>query len=174
MAEGLIFPIGFDLDKAVIDAQGEWPRIQKKMETMINSKPLKIPISIEQSDAILDADGNIKAATGSIKAMRKEMHSLIEEWNNLSESERLTIDSQGKFVGRAGEIVQRFAELTTASRTYARTLQELQSAADKAVLAQEKALAKQQADEDKRYQSWLAQKEKEVQERYIQSREYAL
>ena len=163
MDEKLLFPIGFDLDQAVIDAQGEWPRIQKKMETMINSKPLTIPISIKQSDAILDAEGNIKAATGSIKAMRAEMQSLIEEWNKLSESERLNTNEQGRFIGRAGEIVQRFAELTTASRTYARTLQELQSAADKAVSAQEKALAKQQADEDKHYQKWLAQKEKEVQ-----------
>lgn len=163
MDEKLLFPIGFDLDQAVIDAQGEWPRIQKKMETMINSKPLTIPISIKQSDAILDAEGNIKAATGSIKAMRAEMQSLIEEWNKLSESERLNTNEQGNFIGRAGEIVQRFAELTTASRTYARTLQELQSAADKAVSAQEKALAKQQADEDKQYQKWLAQTEKEVQ-----------
>lgn len=163
MNEKLLFPIGFDLDQAVIDAQGEWPRIQKKMETMINSKPLTIPISIKQSDAILDAEGNIKAATGSIKAMRAEMQSLIQEWNKMSESERLNTDEQGRFIGRAGEIVQRFAELTTASRTYARTLQELQSAADKAVSAQEKALAKQQADEDKQYQKWLAQKEKEVQ-----------
>ncbi len=163
MNEKLLFPIGFDLDQAVIDAQGEWPRIQKKMETMINSKPLTIPISIKQSDAILDAEGNIKAATGSIKAMRAEMQSLIQEWNKMSESERLTTDEQGRFIGRAGEIVQRFAELTTASRTYARTLQELQSAADKAVSAQEKSLAKQQADEDKHYQAWLAQKEKEVQ-----------
>lgn len=163
MDEKLLFPIGFDLDQAVIDAQGEWPRIQKKMETMINSKPLTIPISIKQSDAILDAEGNIKAATGSIKAMRAEMQSLIQEWNKMSESERLTTDEQGRFIGRAGEIVQRFAELTTASRTYARTLQELQSAADKAVSAQEKALAKQQADEDKQYQKWLAQTEKEVQ-----------
>ena len=163
MNEKLLFPIGFDLDQAVIDAQGEWPRIQKKMETMINSKPLTIPISIKQSDAILDAEGNIKAATGSIKAMRAEMQSLIEEWNKLSESERLNTNEQGNFIGRAGEIVQRFAELTTASRTYARTLQELQSAADKAVSAQEKALAKQQVDEDKQYQKWLAQKDKEVQ-----------
>lgn len=163
MNEKLLFPIGFDLDQAVIDAQGEWPRIQKKMETMINSKPLTIPISIKQSDAILDAEGNIKAATGSIKAMRAEMQSLIQEWNKMSESERLNTNEQGNFIGRAGEIVQRFAELTTASRTYARTLQELQSAADKAVSAQEKSLAKQQADEDKHYQAWLAQKEKEVQ-----------
>ena len=81
MDEKLLFPIGFDLDQAVIDAQGEWPRIQKKMETMINSKPHTIPISIKQSDAILDAEGNITAATGSIKAMRAEVKSLVEEWN---------------------------------------------------------------------------------------------
>ena len=163
MADNLIFPIGFDLEKGVEQAQGDWATVQKKMETMINSKPLRIPIHIEQSKELLDADGNIKAATGSIKALRAEMKALITRWEELSQAERLTTDSNGKFIGEAGQIVNRFAELTAASRTYARSLSELQSAADKAVVSQERSLLKQQAEDEKAYQKWLATKEKEVQ-----------
>lgn len=147
MADNLIFPIGFDLDKAVEQAKGDWPSIQKKMETMLSSKPMRIPISIEPTKEVVDAEGNLIAATGSIKAMRMEMNSLIKRWNELSQAQRLTTDSNGKFIGEAGQIVSRFAELTTASRTYARTLSELQSAADKAVEQQKRA-------EEKSYAEW--------------------
>lgn len=147
MADNLIFPIGFDLDKAVEQAKGDWPSVQKKMETMLSSKPMRIPITIEPTKEVVDAEGNIIAATGSIKAMRMEMNSLIKRWNELSQAQRLTTDSSGKFIGEAGEIVSRFAELTTASRTYARSLSELQSAADKAVAVQ-----KRTAEKD--YEEW--------------------
>lgn len=147
MADNLIFPIGFDLDKAVEQAKGDWPSIQKKMETMLSSKPMRIPITIEPTKEVVDAEGNLIAATGSIKAMRMEMNSLIKRWNELSQAQRLTTDSNGKFIGEAGQIVSRFAELTTASRTYARTLSELQSAADKAVEQQKRA-------EEKSYAEW--------------------
>lgn len=157
MADNLIFPIGFDLDGAVTKAQGDWPSVQRKMETMLSSKPLRIPIEIEPSAEILDKKGKLIAASGSIKAMRIEMASLVKAWEELSQAERLTTDETGKFTGRAGEIVSRFAELTAASRTYAQTLYELQRAADKAVSEQEKALRRQQAEEDKRLNALRAE-----------------
>lgn len=157
MADSLIFPIGFDLDGAVTKAQGDWPSVQRKMETMLSSKPLRIPIEIEPSAEILDKKGKLVAASGSIKAMRIEMASLVKAWEELSQAERLTTDETGKFTGRAGEIVSRFAELTAASRTYAQTLYELQRAADKAVAEQEKALRRQQAEEDKRLNALRAE-----------------
>lgn len=157
MADSLIFPIGFDLDGAVTKAQGDWPSVQRKMETMLSSKPLRIPIEIEPSAEILDKKGKLIAASGSIKAMRIEMASLVKAWEELSQAERLTTDETGKFTGRAGEIVSRFAELTAASRTYAQTLYELQRAADKAVAEQEKALRRQQAEEDKRLNALSAE-----------------
>lgn len=157
MADSLIFPIGFDLDGAVTKAQGDWPSVQRKMETMLSSKPLRIPIEIEPSAEILDKKGKLIAASGSIKAMRIEMASLVKAWEELSQAERLTTDETGKFTGRAGEIVSRFAELTAASRTYAQTLYELQRAADKAVSEQEKALRRQQAEEDKRLNALRAE-----------------
>lgn len=157
MADSLIFPIGFDLDGAITKAQGDWPSVQRKMETMLSSKPLRIPIEIEPSAEILDKKGKLIAASGSIKAMRIEMASLVKAWEELSQAERLTTDETGKFTGRAGEIVSRFAELTAASRTYAQTLYELQRAADKAVSEQEKALRRQQAEEDKRLNALRAE-----------------
>lgn len=157
MADSLIFPIGFDLDGAVTKAQGDWPSVQRKMETMLSSKPLRIPIEIEPSAEILDKKGKLIAASGSIKAMRIEMASLVKAWEELSQAERLTTDETGKFTGRAGEIVSRFAELTAASRTYAQTLYELQRAADKAVAEQEKALRRQQAEEEKRLNALRAE-----------------
>lgn len=162
MADNLIFPIKFDLEKAVTDAQADWGNVQRKMETMINSRPLKIPIKIDQSSALFNKDGIMTAAEGSIKSMRAEMSKLIDQWNSLSQTERTMVDSNGNLIGTAAQIVSRFAELTTASRTYAQSLTELQSAADRAVKAQEKDLLKQQADQDKAYQKWLESKNKEA------------
>ena len=154
MADGkLIFPVKFDLQSAVKEAQGDVDAVLRRLETQINSRPLKIKIdggftnmgvigSIKESmEAALNAQ-QMMAKDGSIKAMRTEMSALITEWEKLSEKERTATDANGKFAGRAGEIVKRFAELTAAANTHARSLNQLVSAADKATAAEEKAAKK--------------------------------
>ena len=154
MADGkLIFPVKFDLQSAVKEAQGDVDAVLRRLETQINSRPLKIKIdggftnmgvigSIKESmEAALNAQ-QMMAKDGSIKAMRTEMSALITEWEKLSEKERTATNANGKFAGRAGEIVKRFAELTAAANTHARSLNQLVSAADKATAAEEKAAKK--------------------------------
>ena len=89
MADGkLIFPVKFDLQSAVKEAQGDVDAVLRRLETQINSRPLKIKIdggftnmgvigSIKESmEAALNAQ-QMMAKDGSIKAMRTEMSALI-------------------------------------------------------------------------------------------------
>lgn len=157
MADGkLIFPIKFDLQSAVREASGDIDAVLRRMQTQINSKPLKFSIDggfsnmgvvggLRDSLEALDRARQKLAKDGSIEAMRKEMRALIIEWEKLSEAERTATDAYGKFTGRAGEIVKRFAELTAAANTHARSLDQLISASDKATAAQEK-LAQKRAE----------------------------
>ena len=153
MADGkLIFPVKFDLHSAVKEAQGDIDSVLRRLETQINSRPLKFKVDggftnlgvigkIKDSmEAALGAQ-QMLAKDGSIKAMRTEMSALIMEWEKLSEKERTATDASGRFAGRAGEIVTRFAELTAAANTHARSLNQLMSAADRATKAEEKNMA---------------------------------
>lgn len=157
MADGkLIFPVKFDLQSAVREAQGDVDKILRRLETQINSRPLKIKIDggftnmgviggyKDSIEALTKAQQTL-AKDGSIQAMRKEMSALILEWEKLSEKERTATDASGKFSGRAGKIVARFAELTAAANTHARSLNQLVSAADKAAGAEER-LAQKRAE----------------------------
>lgn len=46
MADKLIFPIGFDLETAVKEAQGDTPKLVRRLQTTINSKPLAVNLKI--------------------------------------------------------------------------------------------------------------------------------
>lgn len=154
MAGGLVFPVKFDLQKAVTDASGDIDKVLRRLETQINSHPLKINIqggfsnmgiigSLQDAASKAVHAQQMIAKDGSIEVMRKEMHALVLEWEKLSESERTATDASGKFTGRAGDIVKRFAELTSAANTHARTLSQLVSAANQAVAAEEKRMKAQ-------------------------------
>lgn len=135
MADGrLVFPVKFDLQKAVKEASGDIDNVLHRLETMVQHRPLQVKIAIDE-----------KSAGGtSIKAIQSRMSELITEWEKMSNKVKYTDDSLKQYSERAKQIISEFATLTAATRTHAQTLGELQRAADKAAAAEEKRMAAQQ------------------------------
>ncbi|MDE6649314.1 MAG: hypothetical protein K2K45_05240 [Muribaculaceae bacterium] len=150
MADGkLVFPVKFDLEAAVKEASGDADRVLKRLGTMINSRPLKLGIEIEQPKGGWDKKlGDY--GKGSINAMRKEMAKLVEQWNKLSEAQRITDQKSGAFTADAMKIINRYGQLVTASESYARSLEQIASAAKKSADAEIRANQKAQAELEKR------------------------
>ena len=169
MADKLIFPIGFDLEAAVKEAQGNADNLLRRLQTTINSKPLAVNLKID------------KAGAGSIDEISSRMQELVKQWNALTEAERVASNTSGEYTGKAKEILDEYARLIGATESYARGLQQIASAAQRATAEQirfaeqmreaeirryneaSRAKLKEQEEDDKRYQKWLANKEKEVQ-----------
>lgn len=180
MADNLIFPIKFDLEKAVQQAMGDADSALRKLETHVRSRPLAIELNI----------GN--AGSGSIDEINKRIKELTKEWNALSEAQRITAQGSKEYTAEARGLLAEYGELVSALETNARTLSSIWNANKRAVAEQERALQKaadeqqrfeqqmreaenrryneasrnklkEQADDEKRYQRWLANKEKEVQ-----------
>ena len=169
MEDKLIFRIGFDLEAAVKKAQGDADRLLRGLQTAINSKPLAVNLKID------------KAGAGSIDEISSRMQELVKQWNALTEAERVASNTSGEYTGKAKEILDEYARLIGATESYARGLQQIASAAQRATAEQirfaeqmreaeirryneaSRAKLKEQEEDDKRYQKWLANKEKEVQ-----------
>lgn len=115
MAGGkLIFPVKFDLESAVRAASGDVEKVLRRLETSIAARPLKLDVEI-----------GMAGKDGSINAIRKEMDQIVQEWNQLSEAQRIKNPLSGEFTEYAKGMLKRYAELTAASETYARSLQQI-------------------------------------------------
>ena len=131
----LIFPIGFDLEKAVADAEGQADKLLRRLETTIRSRPLAINLKINN------------AGNGSINEINARMRDIVKEWNNLTEAERIASKTSGEYTDRAKKLIAEFVRLTGATESYARSLQQITAAARKASAEQEKNLEKQRKTE---------------------------
>ena len=131
MADKLIFPIGFDLEAAVKQAQGDAPRLIRRLQATIDSKPLAINLKIPN------------AGSGSINEINKRMGELVKQWNNLTEAQRIGNKTTGEFTPQARKILAEYTRLTGATESYARTLQQIAAAARRAANEQEKNVEKQ-------------------------------
>lgn len=131
MADNLIFPVKFDLEKAVTDAQGDADRLLRKLQTTLNSKPLALNVKI---------DG---AGSGSINEINGRLKELVKQWNSLTEAERISNKTSGEFTPQAKKIIAEYTRLTGATESYARSLSQLASAARRSANEQEKSMAKQ-------------------------------
>lgn len=141
MADGrVVFPVKFDLDAAVKEASGDIDRVLKRMGTMVASRPLQVRI---------DTSGT-KAYDSSIKSIQNRMSELIKQWNRLTDAQKYSDGSLQNYSAKAMLIIQEYAKLTAATRTHARTLEELTRAADKAADAEIKKNQKVQAELEKR------------------------
>lgn len=159
MANGLVFPVKFDLQKAVTDASGDVDKILRRLETQVNSRPLTIKPKVDDSAlrelsdqlrklsipsvTIGSGDSAFTAAEGSITALSDAMQKCIAEWNQLAESERIVNRESGEYTEKAKQIISRFSELTAASNTFAKTLQQVaresKAAADAEIKRNQKA-----------------------------------
>lgn len=126
MADNLIFPIKFDLEAAVRDAQGDADRLLRRLQTTINAKPLAVNLKIPG------------AGSGSINEINSRLKELVRQWNNLTEAQRITNETTGEYTAEAKKILAEYTRLRGASESYAQSLKQIDSAAKKAAKQQEK------------------------------------
>lgn len=126
MADSLIFPIRFDLEAAVREAQGDADRLLRRLQTTINAKPLAVNLKIPG------------AGSGSINEINSRLKDLVKQWNNLTEAQRITNKTTGEYTAEAKKILAEYTRLRGASESYAQSLKQIDSAAKKAAKQQEK------------------------------------
>ena len=148
----LVFPIRFDLEAAVRQATGDMDKVLRQMQATINSRPLSITPTIddkglkEMSEKLKNLDiphagigsgkNRYTAAEGSISALSAAMQKCIKDWERLAESERIVNRETGEYTTKAQAIIDRYASLTAASQTYAKSLQQIASESRKAADAE--------------------------------------
>lgn len=148
MAEDrLIFGIGFDLDDAVKDAEKDFNKVIKDLQTVANNKPLKLSVETDLK--------SIKAAEGSISALREEMARLSKAWNNITNTAKFNDD--GTLTKEAKELANQYMAATDSISKYGMTLEQITRARKQAIVDEQKA-------EEKRYQEWLRNKQQEATE----------
>lgn len=145
MADNLIFPIGFDLEKGVKDAQAQMDSALRRLQKTADGKPLTIPMSLDASkfttfeaalrgsiQHITDDAKNLKAAldrslqtdnSANINRITEAMRSLEAAWKALPNNQKFDIND--RLTPKAQEMVRQFNELATASSTYGQTLSQI-------------------------------------------------
>lgn len=145
MADNLIFPIGFDLEKGVKDAQAQMDSVLRRLQKTVDGKPLTIPMSLDPSkfttfesalrgsiQHITDDAKSLKAALDSslqtdnsanINRITEAMRSLEAAWKALPNNQKFDIND--RLTPKAQEMVRQFNELATASSTYGQTLSQI-------------------------------------------------
>ena len=126
MADNLIFPIKFDLEAAVREAQGDADRLMRRLQTTINAKPLAVNLKIPG------------AGSDSINEINSRLKELVKQWNSLTEAQRITNKTTGEYTAEAKKILAEYTRLRGASESYAQSLKQIDSAAKKAAKQQEK------------------------------------
>lgn len=148
MAEDrLIFGIGFDLDDAVKDAEKDFGKVIKDLQTVANNKPLKLSVETDLK--------SIKAAEGSISALREEMARLSKAWNSITNTAKFNDD--GTLTKEAKELADQYMAATNSMAKYGMTLEQITRERKQAIVDEQKA-------EEKRYQEWLRNKQQEATE----------
>ena len=145
MADNLIFPIGFDLEKGVKDAQAQMDSVLRRLQKTVDGKPLTIPMGLDASkfttfesalrgsiQHITDDAKSLKAALDSslktdnsanINRITEAMRSLEAAWKALPNNKKFDIND--RLTPKAQEMVRQFNELATASSTYGQTLSQI-------------------------------------------------
>lgn len=165
MADNLIFPIGFDLEKGVKDAQAQMDSVLRRLQKTVDGKPLTIPMSLDASkfttfeaalrgsiQHITDDAKNLKAALDSslqtdnsanINRITEAMRNLETAWKALPNNQKFDIND--RLTPKAQEMVRQFNELATASSTYGQTLSQIAGKIKR--VADEEAKANQKRNE---------------------------
>lgn len=145
MADNLIFPIGFDLEKGVKDAQGQMDSVLRRLQKTLDGKPLTIPMSLDPSKFTTFESalrGSIQHITDDAKALKATLDSSLQTdnsaninriteamrnlevaWKALPNNQKFDIND--RLTPKAQEMVRQFNELATASSTYGQTLSQI-------------------------------------------------
>ncbi len=174
MADNLIFPIGFDLEAAVKKAETEGASALKRLEKVFSRQPLAIQ---------LDTKGFAELGQ-NIETLKARLKEIKDQWEKMPTAAKFDLDSDGKIKqltadGKAlwdellrinialqgvGQGIQQFAaQSSRALQEETRFAEQMREAEIRRYNETSRAKLKEQADDEKRYQQWLANKEKEVQ-----------
>lgn len=174
MADNLIFPIGFDLEAAVKKAETEGASALKRLEKVFSRQPLAIQ---------LDTKGFAELGQ-NIETLKARLKEIKDQWEKMPTAAKFDLDSDGKIKqltadGKAlwdellrinialqgvGQGIQQFAaQSSRALQEETRFAEQMREAEMRRYNETSRAKLKEQADDEKRYQQWLANKEKEVQ-----------
>lgn len=174
MADNLIFPIGFDLEAAVKKAETEGASALKRLEKVFSRQPLAIQ---------LDTKGFAELGQ-NIETLKARLKEIKDQWEKMPTAAKFDLDSDGKIKqltadGKAlwdellrintalqgvGQGIQQFAaQSSRALQEETRFAEQMRDAEIRRYNETSRAKLKEQADDEKRYQQWLANKEKEVQ-----------
>lgn len=145
MTDNLIFPIDFDLEKGVKDAQGQMDSVLRRLQKTLDGKPLTIPMSLDPSKFTTFESalrGSIQHITDDAKALKATLDSSLQTdnsaninriteamrnlevaWKALPNNQKFDIND--RLTPKAQEMVRQFNELATASSTYGQTLSQI-------------------------------------------------
>lgn len=139
MADNLIFPIGFDLDKAVKKAAQDWDsKYANQLEKVIQKRAIAVKLQLDNksidglNSAIqrlnkLNLGGNTRGASAELVGFKKQLAELTKEWNKLTAAER------GGAAGAA--LRERYRALQSEANGYVSTLRAAVTQEDKLTAA---------------------------------------
>lgn len=118
--EKMMFPVGFDLEGGIIEAQKEWPALQKRLQKTLDGKPLTIKVTAKTTEQFETFSGKMKT---SINDIRKNLASLEKQWNSMDKDQKF--DKDGNLTKEAQEIVRKYNEMKVALDSYGQSLSQI-------------------------------------------------
>lgn len=116
MAENkLIFPIGFDLEKGVKEAQNDVDGYLGRIAAAVEKHPITVKVQLDQKPGLSTAvRAESQRATRELAGFKKEMAEINRQWNALSARDR------GGDMG--ARLMARYRELTQEAKGYTSTV----------------------------------------------------
>lgn len=108
---GLIFPIGFDIEGGVQKAIPDVEKWLREMERLTKSHPLRVDVEISPE-------------RGSVENFRKRLSQKMQEFNKLSQENRVVDSVSGEYNKDAKELLAEIEKLTIALATNARSAED--------------------------------------------------
>lgn len=118
--EKMMFPVGFDLEGGIIEAQKEWPALQKRLQKTLDGKPLTIKVTAKTTEQFETFSGKMRT---SINDIRKNLASLEKLWNSMDKNQKF--DKDGNLTKEAQEIVRKYNEMKVALDSYGQSLSQI-------------------------------------------------
>ena len=119
MADKLIFPIGFDLEAAVKEAQGNADKYLRQIESAMNRKPIVLKAEVDASKFQMFS----RQFSNSIDGISAKLSQAQRLWNAMSFD--VKFDADGNLSRRAQVVFDSFQQLTQASATMGQRLGEV-------------------------------------------------
>lgn len=150
--EKMMFPVGFDLEGGIIEAQKEWPALQKRLQKTLNGKPLTIKVTAKTTEQFETFSGKMKT---SINDIRKNLASLEKQWNSMDKNQKF--DKDGNLTKEAQEIVRKYNEMKVALDSYGQSLSQISNKIKKSANDEIKAQQKKEKAIHKTNSAYKAQ-----------------